>query len=154
MLTSLGTNNITLMHGDMFESKCQTITNPVNCKGVMGAGLALLFKKKYPRMFYFYQQKCRDRELKLGEPYIWKETDPWILNFPTKYDWRNKSELVWISSGLNYLVKHYEKWGITSLAIPALGCGLGDLSWVGVSNVTYLYARRLNIPIEIYLPRP
>ena len=153
MLTSLGTNNITLMHGDMFESKCQTITNPVNCKGVMGAGLALLFKKKYPRMFYFYQQKCRDRELKLGEPYVWKETDPWILNFPTKYDWRTKSDITWIENGLRYLVRHYEKWGITSLAIPALGCGLGDLSWVDVAGTMPTYLVQMKIPVEIYLPR-
>ena len=143
--------------GDLFASGMQTLVNPVNCIGVMGKGLAPLFKKRYPRMFQDYQNRCKQSLVKLGEPYVWKEASPspiWVLNFPTKGSWRNKSNLHDIRNGLQHLAQHAREWGITSLAIPALGCGLGSLSWETVLPEITTYLAPLQIPIQIYKEGP
>ena len=70
--------------GDIFESKCLTIVNTVNCVGVMGKGIALEFKKLYPKMFELYRTYCKQGLLKIGKLYLWKGEDKWVLNFPTK----------------------------------------------------------------------
>lgn len=78
--------------GNIFESDCETIVNPINCVGVMGKGLALEFKKRYPRMYEDYVARCKASMVKIGEPYLYKDADKNILNFPTKYHWRNPSK--------------------------------------------------------------
>lgn len=123
---------IHFMSGNIFESKAQTITNPVNCVGVMGKGLALGFKTRYPAMFMDYAKRCSKNEVKLGEPYVWSNGSVQILNFPTKGHWRDRSYIKDIEVGLDFIVNNYKTMGITSLAIPALGCGLGELSWDAV----------------------
>ncbi|MEI6095677.1 MAG: macro domain-containing protein [Gammaproteobacteria bacterium] len=144
--------------GDLFASGIQTLVNPVNCRGAMGKGLALIFKKRYPLMFQDYQNRCKQNLVKLGEPYIWKETSSlspiWVLNFPTKGNWSNKSNLHDIRNGLQHLAQHAKEWGITSLAIPALGCGLGGLSWEAVLPEITTYLAPLQIPIQIYKEGP
>jgi len=79
--------------GDIFDSKAQVIVNTVNCKGVMGKGLALCFKERYPDMFRVYQEECRTGRLRIGRPTLYKASIPWILNFPTKDHWRFPSKL-------------------------------------------------------------
>lgn len=143
---------IEFVTGDIFESSMQTLVNPVNCFGIMGRGVALKFKKKYPEMFKDYVIKCNTGILQVGNPDIYKETTPWIVNFPTKNHWRDPSRLKFIESGLDYLMNHYKEWGIESLATPALGCGLGGLDWASVKIVMGDYLGKLDIPIEIYEP--
>ena len=116
--------------GDLFNSDCQTITNAVNCVGVMGKGIALEFKKRFPAMFADYSSRCKSKTLHIGTPYVYKSTStPWILNFPTKNHWRQKSDLADIQTGLDHLASHANLWGLESIAMPALGCGLGGLEW-------------------------
>jgi len=142
-----------LVSGDMFAAPVQTLTNAVNCRGVMGAGVALEFKKRYPEMFADYEERCRSGLVKLGEPYLWRGPEErCVLNFPTKDDWRLPSRLEPIVSGLEYLVSHCEEWGITSLAVPALGCGRGGLSWENVRPVLIEHLGSLEIPVLIYRP--
>lgn len=138
--------------GDLFASEMQTIVNAVNCRGVMGKGIALKFKQEYPDMFKDYRSLCDQKRVILGQPYLWKESDPWILNFPTKDDWKKKSKIKSIEDGLRYLAEHAQEWGITSLAIPALGCGEGGLNWEDVRPLIQRYLEPLHIPIEIYSP--
>lgn len=115
---------------DIFQSKAQTLVNTVNCVGIMGKGLALEFKKRFPDMFKDYAERCTRGEVRLGKPYVYKSLlPPWIINFPTKEHWRSVSNLQDITRGLDYLVNHYKEWGITSLAVPPLGCGEGQLEW-------------------------
>lgn len=140
--------------GDIFESKAQTLVNTVNCVGVMGKGIALEFKKRFPDMFRDYQERCARKEVKLGRPYLYKPLFlPWILNFPTKEHWRSVSRLKDIIKGLEYLLAHYKEWGITSLAVPPLGCGHGQLEWRVVGPTLYRYLSRLDIPVELYAPQ-
>lgn len=144
---------ITTLIGDLFQSKAQTLVNTVNCVGIMGKGVALEFKKRFPDMFEDYVRRCQAKQVKLGQPYLYKRlVPPWILNFPTKDDWRSVSRLEDIVRGLKYLEQHYQEWGITSLAVPPLGCGQGQLEWRVVGPTLYRYLKRLNVPVELYAP--
>ncbi|MGR3983708.1 MAG: macro domain-containing protein [Gammaproteobacteria bacterium] len=151
-------SNITFKRGNLFESDMQTIANTVNTVGVMGAGIAKEFKRRYPEMFAEYKERCAQRKLVTGKSYCWKPPHDgrrdgrWVLNFPTKQHWRNASRLEWLESGLRHLTKNYRRWGIESLAMPALGCSLGGLRWEDVRPVMEKHLRELNVPVEIYEP--
>lgn len=139
--------------GDIFKSDAQTLVNTVNCVGVMGKGLALEFKKRFPEMYEDYAERCKYGKVRLGKPYIFKRLiKPWILLFPTKDHWRSVSKLSDIEEGLKYLEKHYKEWGISSLAVPPLGCGLGELNWQIVGPTLYRHIRKLEIPVQLYAP--
>ncbi len=138
--------------GNIFESNCSTIVNTVNCVGVMGKGIALEFKKKYPEMFMEYVLKCDRGEVKPGTPYVYQGNGISILNFPTKDHWRSPSRLSYVMDGLNWFVDNYEKYGIDSIAFPPLGCGNGGLTWNVVGPIMYQKLSKLPIDIEIYAP--
>lgn len=139
--------------GDLFESKAQTLVNTVNCEGVMGKGVALEFKKRFPDMYADYVRRCKHHEVKLGQPYLYKSlAHQWILNFPTKDHWRMATKLEDIVRGLDHLLAYYEKWGIVSIAVPPLGCGQGQLEWRVVGRTLYQYLNKMRIPVELYAP--
>lgn len=139
--------------GDLFESHAQTLVNTVNCVGVMGKGIALGFKQRFPDMYDDYARRCASGEVKLGRPYLYKRLlPPWILNFPTKDHWRSVANLSSIVEGLKYLLEHYKEWGITSIAVPPLGCGEGQLEWRVVGPTLYRYLSQMQIPVELYAP--
>ena len=138
--------------GDLFKSDAQTLVNTVNCVGVMGKGIAETFKKRFPEMFEDYARRCERGEVKLGEPYIWTSSSPWVLNFPTKDHWRSVARLADIERGLDYLVQHYRHWGIRSLAVPPLGCGHGGLDWSVVGPTLRRHLDQLDIPVVLYAP--
>lgn len=144
---------VKVLIGNLFESHAQTLVNTVNCVGVMGKGVALEFKKRFPEMYKDYVTRCQKGEIRLGHPYLYKSIfSPWILNFPTKGHWRSVTSLDDVTTGLKYLISHYKNWGITSLAIPPLGCGQGQLEWRVVGPTLYRYLKQLNIPVELYAP--
>lgn len=142
--------------GNIFDSSMQTIVNTVNCVGVMGAGIAKTAKKLYPQMYEDYVQRCKKKLVEPGKPYLWvnpTKKGHWVLNFPTKDHWKNPSRIEWIEKGLSYFLKHYNKWGIQSIAFPALGCGNGGLWWIDVNLIMEQYLANVDIPVEIYKPR-
>lgn len=139
--------------GDIFESKAQTLVNTVNCVGVMGKGIALEFKNRFPDAFRDYVARCERGEVKLGRPYLYKSlVHQWILQFPTKQHWRMVTELSDIVTGLEYVLRHCKSWGIESLAVPPLGCGQGQLEWRIVGPTLYRFLREMDIPVELYAP--
>lgn len=139
--------------GDLFKSSAQTLVNTVNCVGIMGKGVALGFKERFPDMFKDYIRRCDAHQVKLGQPYLYKRVvAPWILNFPTKDHWRSVSRLEGIVTGLRYLQAHFRNWGIESLAVPPLGCGQGQLEWSIVGPTLYRHLKQLEIPVELYAP--
>lgn len=118
----------------MFDSQFDIRVNTVNCVGVMGAGVALAFKRRYPEMFLDYKTACEANEVKPGKLYIWHKTNAeWVINFPTKRDWREKSRYSDIAEGLKTLKTYLRGFGAIKVALPALGCGHGGLDW----NVVY-----------------
>lgn len=139
--------------GNLLESNTQTLVNTVNCVGIMGKGIALEFKKQYPEMFKDYAARCSRGEVKLGKPYLYRGLfTPWILNFPTKDHWRSLAKLDAIVEGLEFLEANYQEWGITSIAVPPLGCGNGQLEWKVVGPTLYRHLARFAIPVELYAP--
>lgn len=139
--------------GDILRSKAQTLINTVNCVGIMGKGIALEFKKKFPEMFEEYVERCNRKEVKPGIPYLYRGLfPPQIINFPTKDHWKSVSRIADIERGLQILLSQYKDWGVSSLAIPPLGCGNGQLEWKAVGPLIYRFAREMNIPIELYAP--
>ena len=142
---------ITYCKGDIFESKAQVLVNTVNCKGVMGKGLALAFKQRYPDMFKVYQQECEMGTIRIGRPSLYKKSTPRILNFPTKDHWRDNSKLEYLEQGLAYFAANYKQEGITSVAFPKLGTGHGKLSWDTVGPLMAKYLGKLDIHVYIYI---
>lgn len=145
-------SNVRVLEGDLLKSNMHALVNTVNTVGIMGKGVALAFKKRYPAMYLDYVKRCDRREVKLGEPYVYQADDHLIVNFPTKEHWRSVSQLSGIVAGLEYLERHYKDWGIKSLAVPPLGCGNGQLEWRVVGPVLLRQLRRLDIPVELYAP--
>jgi len=142
-----------ILVGDILKSKAQTLVNTVNCVGIMGKGIALEFKNKFPEMFEDYMRRCNRNEIRIGQPYLYKSLfGQQIVNFPTKEHWKSISKVRDIEGGLDYLLAHYKQWGITSIAIPPLGCGNGQLEWKVVGPLIYKRAKQMGIPVEIYAP--
>lgn len=139
--------------GNLFESKAKTLVNTINCVGVMGKGIALEFKKRFPDMFDEYVAMCESGIVQPGKPYVYQDLNGTsILNFPTKDHWRSPSTLSYIVSGLTWFTEHYSEYGITSIAFPPLGCGNGGLTWDVVGPVMYDHLKDLPIEIEVYAP--
>lgn len=139
--------------GDIFKSKQDVLVNTVNCVGVMGKGIAQIYKKKYPKMFEEYQLLCKANKIVTGKLYPYYENNNLkIINFPTKQHWRSPSKLEYITSGLDWFVNNYEKLNIKSIAFPPLGCGNGGLEWETVGPIMYQKLCDLPIDIEIYAP--
>lgn len=118
----------------IFSLRVDAVVNPVNTKGVSGAGLALEFKMRHPEAHSAYVTRCRRGLLRVGEVYAVKDGTMQVVHFPTKTHWRQPSELTYIRDGLvslrAWLQSH--RTMVKSIAIPALGCGLGGLSWADV----------------------
>lgn len=150
MLTEWSVSMIKYIEGDMFSTPAQTIVNPVNTVGVMGKGLALDFKKRYPEMFNRYKKICEMKQLTTGKLMLYYAPDHWILLFPTKEHWRNPSKLEYIENGLAAFVKKYSDKDIQSIAFPKLGCGNGELNWEDVKPIMEKYLSNLNIDVYIY----
>jgi O-acetyl-ADP-ribose deacetylase (regulator of RNase III) len=117
----------------------------------MGRGLALAFKQRYPDMFTIYQQECETGRLRIGRPTLYRESTPWILNFPTKNKWRANSKLEYLQKGLEYFVANYKKADIKSIAFPKLGTQNGKLSWDEVGPLMVKYLSKLDIDVYIYI---
>ena len=169
--TRIGTN-ISLIDGDMFFSNMQTLTISVNLQGIMGKGLASRAKYQFPDVYVVYQDACRKKELTATKPYLYRReasldqeladlslplSTPnavkWFLFFSTKRTWRENSRLEDIKAGLDWVKKNCNQVGIQSLAMPALGCGLGNLNWADVGPLMCRYLHEIGIPVAIYLPR-
>lgn len=119
---------------DIFDSEAQVLVNPVNCVGVMGAGLAKQFAQRFPAFEALYRIDCDRGLLTPGHPQMYgTKESPWVVMFPTKDHWRDPSNLEWVEEGLARLKEMIEELSvctpIRSIAIPKLGCGLGGLNW-------------------------
>ncbi|MEP6984827.1 MAG: macro domain-containing protein [Chloroflexota bacterium] len=144
---------ITYLATDLFQSPAQVLVNAVNTVGVMGKGIALEFKRQYPEMFKQYQVLCKNGEFDMGQLWLYKSPQKWILNFPTKRDWRDKSRIEYVETGLKRFIEIYESESITSISFPRLGCGLGGLNWENeVRPLMEQYLRPLPIDVVIHIP--
>lgn len=143
--------------GDLLNFPAETIACPVNTRGVMGAGLALAMKRQIPGLYEAY----RAFYLKKLEGVGWEDKAKrcflypvpkglyQVLCLPTKNDWKKPSKLEYIEANLEWVAKNYEAVGIHSLALPKLGCGLGNLPWMAVRKCIYEYLDGIALPVRI-----
>jgi O-acetyl-ADP-ribose deacetylase (regulator of RNase III) len=141
---------IHIVTGDLFTAETQTIVNTVNCVGVMGKGIALEYKKRYPEMFERYKSLCERGLIQIGKLWLYKSTDKWILNFPTKDHWKNKTEVQYLVMGLGKFVKTYKEQGITSISFPLLGANNGGLDPRLSLDLMKNFLKQCDIPVYIY----
>jgi len=142
--------NIKIIKGNIFTSSCQTVVNTINCSGVMGAGIALEFKLRYPEMFEKYKCFCEQAKIKPGNLWLYKSPSRWILNFPTKNHWKLPTKKEYLELGLEKFLASYESRGITSVAFPVLGAQHGGLAEGESIEIMTKYLEQCDINIEIY----
>ena len=143
---------ITYMSGDLFRSPAKVLVNTVNTVGVMGKGIALKFKRIYPEMFEAYRNHCERGNLQVGQLFLYKTPNKWILNFPTKKHWRSPSRVEYIEAGLRKLRTRCAEMGVTSIAFPELGCGNGELDFeTQVRPLMERHLGLLSVPTFIYV---
>ena len=127
---------IKYVQGNLLEAPVEALVNTVNTVGVMGKGIALMFKEAFPNNMKEYARACKAKEVITGKMFITQTNDflgpKWIINFPTKQHWRSKSKIEWIEDGLDDIRLFIIKNNIKSIAIPPLGAGLGGLNWQDV----------------------
>lgn len=149
---------ITEVTGDLLDDDADILVNPVNCVGAMGKGLALQFRQRFPAAFHAYKSACDAGRMRLGTVHVYRPLHgPIIVHFPTKGHWRDDSRLPHIEAGLRDLVVtigDLRKCGIQarSIAVPALGAGLGRLSWEAVRKAVYDALRDVDIDVRLYVP--
>lgn len=146
---------IEYVKGNLFDHLyLDALVNPVNCVGVMGAGLAKEFKSRYEDNFNSYNKACRMGDLIPGRSFVFhnKSNPKYIINFPTKRHFKDSSRIKDIDRGLDDLSSIIMELGIQSLGIPAIGCGLGGLSWSDVKSLILSHLGPLNCKILVFDP--
>lgn len=148
---------ITREEGNLLHADAQALVNTVNTVGVMGKGIALQFKKAFPAMFKAYERSCKDGGVQLGRMHVWEtgalDGPQFVINFPTKGHWRAPSRLADVVAGLADLVAVVQKYRITSIAIPPLGCGNGGLDWADVEpHIVRAFVDLPDVAVKIYPP--
>ncbi len=141
---------IIYVNENLFNSPAQVLVNTVNTVGVMGKGLAKEFKRLYPEMADQYKELCERELLTIGKLWLYRSSSRWVLNFPTKKHWREKSRIEYIERGLRKFVETYRSRGIISISFPMLGCGNGQLNWQEVRPLMEKYLKNLTIPVYIH----
>jgi O-acetyl-ADP-ribose deacetylase (regulator of RNase III) len=148
---------IEFTHGNLLEAKVDALVNTVNTVGIMGKGVALMFKEAFPKNFKDYEAACKRKELKVGHMFV-TELDAfigpkWIINFPTKEHWRGDSKMEWIEAGLEDLKRVIVEKKIQSVAIPPLGSGNGGLNWDEVRpKIEAALGSLSNVTVIVYEP--
>lgn len=142
--------------GSIFDAPVRALVNPVNTEGIMGKGLALEFRTRFPEAYASYRQACQRGELSTGRLHdYWAPDGRRIIHFTTKTAWRSPSRIEYIDAGLPALVDFVRMNAIESIAIPALGCGLGGLSWHVVKpKIEKAFGDLANGYVEVWLFGP
>lgn len=148
---------IEYQQGNLLETKADALVNTVNCVGIMGKGIALQFKQAFPENFKKYERACKNNEVQIGKMFVVETGNlfppKYLINFPTKNHWKGKSKIADIKFGLDALVNEVQRLGITSIAIPPLGCGNGGLNWLEVKPLLESAFTQLpNVQVIIFEP--
>ena len=149
---------IEIQQGNLLKVNAEALVNTVNCVGVMGKGIALQFKQAYPDNFRQYAKACRASEVMPGQMFVVSTGNlfnpRYIINFPTKRHWKGKSKIEDIKSGLTALIQEIKQLGITSIAVPPLGCGNGGLSWKTVKPlIESAFLELPNVQVLLFEPQ-
>ena len=145
------------LRGNLLEDDAQALVNTVNTVGVMGKGIALQFKQRFPANFVTYAQACKQGQVRTSRMFVTEPgelTGPhWVVNFPTKQHWRDPSRMDWVVDGLQDLRSFLVSHTVQSIALPALGAGLGGLPWPLVRGHIESAFGDLPLDVRVYEPR-
>ena len=151
---------ISIQTGNLLDAKAEALVNTVNTAGVMGKGVALQFKRRYPENYRAYVAACKAGEVIIGQMFVTqlpadlKGGPRYVINFPTKRHWRGSSRLSYIESGLIDLLRVTQEYGIQSVAVPALGCGNGGLDWGTVhGRIEAAFSALPQLEVLLYPPQ-
>ena len=124
------------VHGDMFNTpRVRAYAQGVSCAGTMDAGVAIAFKKRWPRMFEDYKARCDDKRFNLGDVIVWNEGDEVIYSLAIQEHWKKKATLPALNRALAKMLTLATAAGVTAIAMPRIGAGLGGLDWPRVKDV-------------------
>jgi O-acetyl-ADP-ribose deacetylase (regulator of RNase III) len=147
---------ITFAQGNLLEAHAEALVNTVNTVGVMGKGIALMFKERFADNFRRYANACKAGEVRTGAMFV---TEPdelagprWIINFPTKQHWRQPSQMAWVIEGLQDLRRFLLANKVKSIAIPPLGAGNGGLEWADVREAIVTALGDLEVEVLVFEP--
>lgn len=148
---------ITFTQGNLLESRAEALVNTVNTVGVMGKGIALMFKEAFPENFKLYEAACKQNQVRVGHMFVTERAEllgpRWIINFPTKRHWRQPSKIAWIAEGLHDLQRVIIDNNIRSIAVPPLGTGNGGLEWPVVrSRIEEALGALPDVEVIVYEP--
>ncbi|MBV6811496.1 macro domain-containing protein [Xanthomonas campestris pv. pennamericanum] len=147
---------ITFTQGNLLESGAEALVNTVNTVGVMGKGIALMFKERFKENFLRYAAACKDNQVRIGKIFVTEVNEldgpRWIINFPTKQHWRGDSRIEWITEGLQDLHLFLIENKVKSIAIPPLGAGNGGLDWADVRPLIEEVLAGLDTDILVFEP--
>lgn len=147
---------ITFTQGNLLDARAEALVNTVNTVGVMGKGIALMFKERFGENFRRYVAACKAREVRTGKMFVTEVGElsgpRWIVNFPTKQHWRSNSRIEWITEGLQDLRRFLIENKVKSVAIPPLGAGNGGLDWVEVRSQIEEALAGLDTEIIVFAP--
>jgi len=143
---------MTLCQGDLFNDDAQAIVNVVNCVGVMGGGIALEFRKRYHDYYLSYVDDCKTGRLVPGKVSVFDAGGIYIVSFPTKNHYIHPARYSYLEAGLPALVSALEQHGIESVALQALGCGLGGLDWAKALPILYEHLGGARVDARVYEP--
>src|SRR5450432_4266520 len=148
---------IVFAQGNLLDSSAEALVNTVNTVGIMGKGIALMFKEAFPDNFKAYEVACKNGQVRLGTMFVTERQQflgpKWIINFPTKKHWRNPSKMEWIEEGLIDLKRVIASNRIQSIALPPLGSGNGGLEWIAVRRkIEEAFESLPDLDVTVYEP--
>ena len=148
---------ISFTRGNLLRAEADALVNTVNTVGIMGKGIALMFKEHFPDNFRRYEAACKANEIEVGRMFVTEQDrldgPKWIINFPTKKHWRNPSRIEWIDEGLRDLRRVIQEKAITSIALPPLGSGNGGLVWPEVrERVVEVLGSLVGVRVIVFEP--
>jgi len=147
---------IEFVSGDVFADETTTAyAHGCNCAGAMGKGIAVQFKKRWPKMYQEYRRLCLSNEFVPGDVFVWEESGKTVFNMGTQRTWRAKASIPAIEKAVSTMVKMAEERGLEYVVLPQIGAGLGGLKWVTIRSVLESIAASTDVRLivcEAYNP--
>lgn len=143
--------SITFVEGDLFTyPNIDALAHGCNCAGAMGKGIALEFKKRFPRMYETYRNRCLSGQFNLGDVFVWTEDSIVIFDLGTQRSWRSKATIPAITESVQKMLLIGQKMGIRRIGIPRIGAGLGGLEWDDVKQILTQIANKFDIELVVF----